>query len=253
MKIAVICIFLNEYFFIPYWQKYYGSLFGYENLYAIGDLQNDSSMKLFEREVNKINYAPQIQANFGEHVNIILNLQKQLLSHYDVVIFAEADQFFVPDPDLYTDLKDYLEKNTQDYIKVSGWNVLHIPEVEPKFNPSMAILSQRGFWFKDPEREDKLVIVRKPMESYSWGFHNNVPDVERDVNLYNIHLHSCNFALANSRSNTKTNKINWWPGTGQIVAGGHTWIQDEELVDVWLKEGYLAGIQFIPHKFRGIL
>ena len=91
------------------------------------------------------------------------------------------------------------------------------------------------------------------MSSYSWGFHTNTPDVPRDPNLYNIHMHSCNFELANSRCNTKTNNVNWWPGNGQIVAGGHTWTQDQALMDVWMEEGYLAGIQTIPNKFKGIL
>lgn len=253
MKVAVLGLFLNEFFFIPYWQKYYGDLFGYDNLYAVGDLANDSSMKLLDLEVKKINYAPEVQANFGEHVEIVLQLQKQLLETYDVVIFAEADQFFVPDPDKYSNLKDYLEKNTQDYIKVSGWNVIHIPTQEEKFNPSKPILSQRKFWFKDPEREDKLVIIRKPMTSYSWGFHNNQPDVERDPDLYNIHMHSCNLTTANSRCNTKTNNVPWWPGNGQILAGGHTWVQDEDLYKTWLDEAFAQGITFIPDKFEGVV
>ena len=195
MKVAVVCIFLKEYFFIPYWQKYYGTLFGYENLYAIGDLQNDSSMKLFEREVNKINYAPEVQANFGEHVEIILSLQKQMLEHYDVVIFAEADQFFVPDPDLYLNLNDYLYRNTQDYIKVSGWNVRQKLEEESPYDPNFRILAQRKYWFKDPWPEDKQTIIRKPVVSYSPGFHTCVPNVLRDPNLYNIHLQKFDFGV----------------------------------------------------------
>ena len=72
-------IFLNEYFFIPRWQFYYGELFGNENLYAIGDFEKDSSMKLFNEKVNKINYCPKVQANFKEHCELALNLQKKLL------------------------------------------------------------------------------------------------------------------------------------------------------------------------------
>lgn len=253
MRAAVVCVFLKEYFFIPYWQKYYGTLFKYENLYAIGDLKNDPSMKILEPEVNKIDYSPEIQANFMEHVDLAIHYQKELLKTYDVVIYAEADQIFVPDPDKYTNLIDYLEKNTQDYIKVSGYNVQHMLQLEPKFDPSKPILGQRRFWFKDPGPEDKMTIVRKPVEEYGAGFHESKPDVPRDPDLYNIHLHLCDFAHTNCRRNTKTNSIKWAPGTGPGIAGGHTWTQDEQLYRTWHDYALSCGVTEIPKKFLGFI
>jgi hypothetical protein len=254
MKVAVVCVFLNEYFFIPYWQNYYGNLFGYNNLYAIGDLKNDSSMRLLEREVNLIDYSPEIQANFVEHCDLAIKFQTELLRQgYDVVIYAEADQFFIPDPEKYKDLNDYLEKNTQDYIKVSGWNVQHIIDEEQKFNPSQPVLSQRKYWFKDPGPEDKMTIVRKPVEWYGAGFHDSTPDVPRDPDLYNIHLHLCDFPHCHSRRHTKTNPVKWAPNTGPGIAGGHTWTQGETLFNTWMDYALRCGISEIPDKFKGLI
>jgi len=39
-----------------------------------------------------------------------LKLKKKLLEEYDVVIFAEADEFFVPNLEKYKNLLDFLEK-----------------------------------------------------------------------------------------------------------------------------------------------
>lgn len=246
-------IFLNEYFFIPRWQFYYGELFGNENLYAIGDFEKDSSMKLFNEKVNKINYCPKVQANFKEHCELALNLQKKLLGNYDVVIYAEADQFFVPDPEKYENLKDYLKKNIQDYIKVSGYNVIHLIDEEKTLNPNQSILGQRKYWCKDPGMEDKMTIVRKPVEWYSPGFHMSKPDVPRDPDLYNIHLHKCDFDQTNCRRNTKTNSVTWATGSGPTADGFHTWIQDNNLKNYWYQDAFKTGISLIPTKFHGII
>lgn len=250
MRVAVFGLFQNEYFFIPYWQNYYGKLVGLENLYAIGDLNNDSSMKLFDKSVNLINYSPEVHANFEEHVQLVLQWQRQLLASYDVVVFAEADQYFIPNPYKYNDLIDYLSNNGDPYIKVCGYNVIHMIESEPVFDPKKGILSQRNFWYRFP-LEDKLFVVRQPVQSYTWGFHvNTVPDVPADPDLFNVHMHSCDFNVTNSRRNTKTNVGKWHPTAGPGRAGFHTWVQDDTLKQQWYNFSNQFGLQTIPEKFK---
>jgi hypothetical protein len=253
MKVAVFGLFQNENFFIPHWQKYYGDLFGFENLYAIGDLQNDSAMKLFEPKVNLINYSPEFHANFGEHNQIVINMQRQLLEKYDVAIFAEADQFFIPNPEKYSNLLEYLEKNKDDYIKVTGYNLLHIIEEEGAYDPAQSITNQRSFWYRYP-LEDKLFIVRKPVQAYTWGFHTgNVPDVPNDPDLINLHCHAFDFAHANSRRHSKTVAGKWHEYSGKNKPGFHTWIHDQELKNMWYEYSYHFGLQLMPVGYRGIV
>jgi hypothetical protein len=249
-KVAVVGLFYYEYFYIPLWQNYYGNLFGYNNLFALGDLKNDFALKLFHDSVNLINYSPEFVGDHDDHIKTIINLQKQLLENYDVVIFAEADQFFVPDPDKYLNLNDYLHHNTQDYIKVSGWNVRHRPEKEPYYNPTKRILEQRNYWFKDPGPEDKQVIIRKPMNFYHAGFHVCDPNVERDPDLINIHLQKFDFNLCNSRNYIRTSAKNWHPGSGKHGMGSHVFKYDEELYNDWLQENQSLDLQLIPEKYK---
>jgi hypothetical protein len=255
MKVAVISLFYREYFFTNLWQKYYGDLFGFENLYAIGDIESDTSFKLFNSKVNFINYKAKYHADVGEHVQVILNIQKQLLEKYNVVIFAEADQYFIPDPKKYKDLKDYLFKNTQDYIKVSGWNVFQEINTETNYDYSKNILSQRKYWFKDPGQEDKMVIIRKPVDWYSAGFHTNSPDVERDPDLYNIHLHLFDFNICNTRRAVMTENKNWHPASGPNPGqcAHHVFLQDEKLKQEWFDRPMQYGITLIPEKFKILL
>ena len=250
MRVAVIGLFHREFFFIPLWQNYYGKLFGLENLYAIGDLQKDETFKLFSRGVNFINYAHPLFANHSEHVQLILQVQKELLQKYDVVIFAEADQFFIPDPDKYLNLTDYLYRNTQDYIKVSGWNVRQNLLEESSYNPNLRVLEQRKYWFKDPGPEDKLVIIRKPMEHYGTGFHVCSPDTPRDPDLFNIHLQKFDFNLCNCRFFIKTQTENKHPNFSKYGEGGHVWMNDDELWQNWLDENEKLDIMPIPEKFK---
>jgi hypothetical protein len=255
MRVAVIGLFHREFFYIPLWQNYYGKLFGLENLYAIGDLQKDETFKLFNKGVNFINYAPPLYANHSEHTQLIIQVQKQLLENYDVVIFAEADQFFIPDPDKYLNLNDYLHHNTQDYIKVSGWNVRQDLNTENFYNPTLKILEQRNYWFKDPGPEDKMVIVRKPAVSYGHGFHQSVPSIEPDKDLYNIHMHLFDFDQCNCRRYIRTADFkNWHPGSGPNRSGNHVFIKDKNLINTWFDYPLnTTGIQMIPEKFKKML
>jgi|688.fasta_scaffold115492_1 hypothetical protein len=252
MKTAVIGLFHKEYFYINFWQNYYGKLFGLENLYVIGELEIDTSFKLFDSKINKINYKPQYFADHEEHTQLVISLQNQLLKNYDTVIFAEADQYFVPDPELYLNLNDYLFRNTQDYIRVSGWNVRQNLLEEVAYDPCKRIMQQRKYWFKDPWPEDKQTIIRKPIEYYSPGFHQCIPTVQRDPNLYNIHLQKFDFSICNSRFSNYTQRENRHPSSGMNGLGNHIWKQDEVLRQDWLEESKKLPIELIPDRFKNL-
>jgi hypothetical protein len=197
-KYCVIGLFHKEAFFIPYWQNYYGNLFGFENLYVFGDLKNDIFMKLFSRKVNKIEFGAQYHKHYQYHVSTIISAQIQLLDFYETVIFAEADQFIAPRLDIYSDLKDFLDKNDDDYFTFQGWNVIADLDNEPPINPTKSLLSQRNYWHYEPT-ESKTCVIRKPINSYSPGFHYANPSTEPHPELFNIHMHELDFEVQNTR------------------------------------------------------
>ena len=252
MKTAVIGLFHKEYFYIHFWQNYYGKLFGFANLYAIGEVSTDPSFKIFDRRVNLIQYTPNYFADHIEHTQIVINTQNKLLADYDTVIFAEADQYFVPDPDLYLNLNDYLYRKTDDYIRVSGWNVRQQLEIEPPYDPGKKILEQRDYWFKDPWAEDKQTIIRKPIQSVGPGFHTSVPSVARDPQLFNIHMQKFDFGVCNSRFANYTARQDRHPDSGMNGLGNHIWKQDDVLWNDWINENKSLPIERIPQRFKDL-
>jgi hypothetical protein len=200
MKVAVFGLFHKEFFFSLYWQNYYGKLFGFENLYVIADLKNETCLPLFNiPEENFIDMEIEYQCDFGAHVNIAIKTQKKLLEKYDVVIFAETDEFFIPNLEKYENLKDFLEKNNDDFITPQGYNVWFDPDSESPLDPTKSLLSQRKFWYKNPG-ESKTLIVRKPVISYSGGFHITDPKIPEHPDLFNIHMHELDFCVQQTRN-----------------------------------------------------
>ena len=200
LKVAVFGLFHKEALMIPYWQNYYGNLFGVENLYPVGDLKNDFFMGLFAvPKKNLIELNAHYQSDYDLHVSTVTKVQKQLLETYDVVIFAEADEFFVPDLTKYKDLKHFLVNNQDDYFTAQGYNVISDIDSEPILDPTKSLLSQRKWWFKNTG-ESKTLIVRKPVISYSGGFHICYPSIPEHPDLYNIHLHDIDYNYSNVRA-----------------------------------------------------
>jgi hypothetical protein len=254
MKVAVLGIFYKEFFFTNIWQNYYGNLFGYENLYAIVEPDKDPFIRMFDEKVNLIVYNPQYHADVDSHVQVVMTYQQKLLENYDVVIFAEADEYFIPDPEKYKDLKNYLEINQQDYIRVCGYNVINIIEEEPSYNPYEKILKQRNWCYKD-NSEDKMVIIRKPVLNYGHGFHASEPSVPRDENLLNFHLKLFDYRIDNARRANFVDAKNLHPnfGPNPWQPGFHQFKKDEQLKLEWYDMAFQSGIIEIPSKYRTII
>ncbi len=250
LKVAVFGLFHKEALMIPYWQNYYGNLFGRENLYPVGDLKNDFFMSLFSiPRKNFIELGAQYQSDYDLHVSTVTKVQKQLLGNYDVVIFAEADEFFVPNLNKYTDLKDFLIRNPDDYFTAQGYNVISDIDSEPPINPTKSLLSQRKWWYKNAG-ESKTLIVRKPVTSYSGGFHICYPSIPEHPELFNIHLHDFDYNYSNARAKMRFDTLlplhpSFRPGN----MGSEGYILDEELVLFHRHKFETKGVELIPEMF----
>ena len=235
---------------IPYWQNYYGNLFGRENLYPVGDLKNDFFMSLFSiPKKNLIELGAHYQSDYDLHVSTVTRIQRELLDSYDVVIFAEADEFFVPDLNKYADLKDFLMKNSDDYFTSQGYNVISDIDNELPLNPTKSLLSQRKWWYKNTG-ESKTLIVRKPVTSYSGGFHICYPSVPEHPELFNIHLHDFDYHYSNTRAKMRFDTLlplhpSFRPGN----MGSEGFILDEELVLFHRHKFETKGVELIPEMF----
>jgi hypothetical protein len=249
-EVCVFGLFHKEAFFIPYWQQYYGSLFGYENLYALGDLQNDIFLKMFHKDVNKIELGAKYQCDYGLHVNTIMHMQKSLLNFYKVVIFAEADEFIVADPEKYKDLNDFFSKNNEDYFRCSGYNIIADLVNELPINPSRPLLSQRKYWYLH-DGECKTLVARKPVDWYGVGFHECKPVLDLHSDLYNIHFHEFDYEIQNTRIQLRhETNLPLHPDFRPGGLGGEGFLFDERLIEYHNSKFYSKNLQEIPDKFK---
>ena len=98
--VAVISMVRNDTFFADKWIEYYGTQFGFKNLYLFIDgLDQD-----LPKKVNKINYfqkphkSQKRAAGDRNRARMISNFAKKLFSDYQVVLAMDIDEFLVLDP-----------------------------------------------------------------------------------------------------------------------------------------------------------
>jgi hypothetical protein len=72
-------------------------------------------------------------------------LAASLRTLYDCVVFADADEFVVPDPARYSGLKDFIARQGDDVSAVGalGLNVVHAVDAEPPLDLAAPVLGQR--------------------------------------------------------------------------------------------------------------
>ncbi len=254
LKVAVLGIFHKEAFMIPYYQAYYGNLFGNENIYALGDPASDWALSMFNK-ANFILLNAEFQGHHKLHCETVPKIQNQLLEIYDIVIFAEADEFIVPDPEKYTDLKDFLLKNKDDHFTVQGYNVIHDVNSEPPLDPRLPLLKQRKYWYKhggiNGGGESKLLITRKGNVWYDAGFHWSNPCIPEHPDLYNFHLKQIDFDIRNSRVKVRYDTNLPIHSDLHIFSRENTF--DSELLNTHLDQFNSSNVELIPEKFKNIL
>jgi hypothetical protein len=197
---CVFSIFYKEYFFTSYWQNYYGNLFGFDNLFILGEPERDPFLKLFHKDVNIIDFGAEKHQDHAFHVRRMVQTQTSLLNFYNTVIFAEADEFIVPNLYKYENLKEFLKNNDDNYLTVQGYNIHQNLDEETIINPSLPLLKQRKWWYRE-KSEDKTLIVKKPVLTYSSGFHFCAPQFAPNSDLFNLHCKYLDYNIQNVRAN----------------------------------------------------
>lgn len=127
---------------LPRWVDHYGSQVGVENLIVIDDNTTDGSTDGLPCSVLRI-------PGFGRkgfearRIRLVSGLATGLLRVYDVVVFVDADEFLLADPDQYDGLKDFLRRRPDDVIAPLAFNVVHHVGSEGPLRPDRPVLGQR--------------------------------------------------------------------------------------------------------------
>jgi hypothetical protein len=129
---------------LPRWIEHYSrQCSGPESLLVIDDHTTDGSTDDLPCPVIRI--PSFIHRQFEPaRLGMVSHVASGLLESYDAVVFTDADEFLVADPDRYRTLRDLVEGKPEVRVfGAMGLNVVHHVGHEPPLDPGRPLLSQR--------------------------------------------------------------------------------------------------------------
>ena len=167
------------------WVDHYGRELGEQNLVVIDDNTQDGSTDALPCPVIRI---PPIAKKPFEpaRMGLLSGLAESLLNVYDAVLFADADEFIVADPDKYESIRHLVaDRADKDVLGVVALNVVHHAS-EPPLDPARPILDQRRY-AKFLPLMCKPSIKRVPA-AWRWASHGIMAPYAVDPDLFMFHM-----------------------------------------------------------------
>lgn len=207
-KFAVFCPIKNETTFSPIWFKYYSQFLPVEDIYFL-DFGSDNISNICQVSKSDKNIY-----DASELFQEIKRFHAELLNEYEYVIPTDVDEILYHKDGLY----NYINNFKGNFVRSKGYELVHLPEIEPDFDITQTIFSQRNYWFRSPYHYDKTLITNKPL-NWSIGLHycHELDVVDDDLLL--IHLHRFDYKTCIERhlrwsdykwsEDTVDNNYNW--------------------------------------------
>jgi hypothetical protein len=255
----VFTIVQNEPRFLPMWLGYYRRHFDPSDIYVLDHDSTDGSTDGLGEVCNVISVHRDKSFDHMWLKGTVEDFQSFLLRSYETVLFAEADEFVVADPSRYGGLGGYIDDLEGLAACCTGYNVVQYPD-EPPLRFDEPVLEQRSYWHPSA-LYSKQLLGRIPF-CWNVGFHleYNAPDVERDPDLYLIHLHRVDYEYCLERHRAVVER-DWYEADRRRDLGSHYRVVDPDEFREWFFHGNdLQGIALegaeralIPDRIRGEL
>jgi hypothetical protein len=249
-KIAVFSIMQNEDIFSRIWVNHYSKLVPTSDIFILNhNTSTEKAMKHLEdfklEGVNVININNSVSFDHEWLRDTVKDYQKKLLESYEVVIFAEADEYIVVDPSktnlsLSEYIFEFFKDGVKNTIRCTGYCVDHVITLEPPLDLSRPILAQRSRW-RRTLMFDKPLISNQPCD-WHIGFHwiegkENSHTPDRNVLL--LHLHKMDYYLC-LQKHAESSRRNWSEKDISERIGEHNYISG----DVDLYKWFVSGSKF---------
>jgi hypothetical protein len=185
-RVGAVTMVRNEGQMLHKWVSYYGAQLGHENLLVLDDHSEDGAPEAVDCRVQRIR--PIVGDFETERMQLVSKAGRKLLRKCDAVIFADADEFIVPDPTRYDGLRDYAAANSQRRaVGVTCLNVIHHLASEKPLDLAQPVLGQRQMAkFLPLFCKPSLKFVDNPWAASSHGIRG--VDFEIDPDLVMFHL-----------------------------------------------------------------
>ena len=242
----------NEALFFPIWLRYYSRYFAASDIYVLDHDTTDGSTD--GTGFVRIPISHETFDNLWMVANVE-RLQRELLQRYDVVLVTDVDEIVAPDP-AWGSLTEYIDRFDEPCVNCLGYEVIHLIDREPPFDPSRKVLVQRNYWFAN-DLYNKPALTATPL-SWQPGFHRTVDDEMRlDPDLYLIHLHRLDFEVCQARHRRWAART--WESTDLREGWGtHNRVVEDSEFQRWFYEDTNFAwtplvIQRIPERWRGLV
>ena len=141
---AALTVVRDEAVMLPRWVGYYGGQLGMENLVVVDDGSTDGSTSDLPCRVIEHEGFPEGRFE-AARMTLVSSIASQLLQDHDAVIFTDADEFLLADPDRFEGLRDYVARRPVPVAAGLGLNVVHHLDHEPPLVADQPVLGQRRF------------------------------------------------------------------------------------------------------------
>jgi hypothetical protein len=253
MSAAILTIVHNERHFLPVWLRYYRKHFADADIYVMDNDTTDGSTDSLSCNVEHVTHDTAFDAAWLAAT--VSHRQAELLREYDVIVFAEADEFIVTKDGLQSSL----ERIKSDVIRVCGFEVMHIHKphrgikAEPPLDISQPILSQRHRWYQSG-MFCKPTISRVPLR-WKVGFHNcqgHNPPINNEFVLVHLHRVDLDIAIQRNAERVTTRKIN--RDALERRLGWQNFLGKNQIINQWWAwHKPLSGLVEIPEWIKGAL
>ena len=163
-RIACLTMAKNESLFLPIWFSHYAPILGQENLFVIdhnsekrpSEIINDSrigELNTFKIPFDNLAKSSNKGRSFdGIRHSMVTHIVNALLETYDTVIFGDADELLIADPDHYGSLSEAISDPRYHAPTIAGLGleILHDFREEPDLKVDSPVLRQRKNYTVSP-------------------------------------------------------------------------------------------------------
>ena len=243
----------NEAVFFPIWLSYYHRFFAADDIYVL-DHGSDDGSTTGDGFVRVPISHPTV--DHGWMRDTLQAQQHALLERYDTVLVTDVDEIVAADPDT-GDLGSYIAEFEGDFVTTRGYEVIHMRDREPPFDPAQRVLQQRRWWFPNPHYS-KPLLARVPMQWHG-GLHSSKTGATApDERLFLLHLHRMDFEVCLARHKART-AVAMGPAEMSRKGWGYqNRIVEREAFERWFYEDSCApevpvAPEPIPERWQGLV
>lgn len=144
---AAVTVVKDESVMLPLWLRHYGERLAFDHLVVLDDDSGDGSTDGIDAEVHDLGGLPGGQDFERERIKAVNKTAARLLDTFDWVVFTDADEFLVVDPERHESFRDLLPSVRNPAVAGLGLNVVQDLEHEERLDVDRPILEQRSFAF----------------------------------------------------------------------------------------------------------